>query len=440
MLLQKLKISLKLESNIFMEEYVVMSIGYACLTLGVPNAKYKSCTMKSASSYILMNLIQSNLEALDNALSYNIQNSIKLFRISSDIIPFGSHPINKVKWWEIYENQLSEIGCKAINNGMRLSMHPGQYTVLNSLDDTVVGRAVEDLRYHTKFLDSLGLPGEHKIVLHIGGTYGDKKAAVERFIKNYRALDENIRSRLVIENDDKQYKISEVLNIGRSEGIPVVFDNLHHKVNPDNTYSEVEWIEACAGTWKECDGLQKLHYSQQDAGKRLGSHSQTINLDEFYTFYNQISKHNIDIMLEVKDKNLSAIKCINATSSPDITKLEREWSRYKYLVLEHSQQIYNKIRQLLKDKKAYPVIEFYRLIDEASLIPVKPGNAINAAEHVWGYFKEISDEKIRKSFDKSIQKLSMGDSSTPVKRVLWKLVNEHQQKYLLDSLYFIDLF
>ena len=78
------------------------------------------------------------------------------------------------------------------------------------------------------------------------------------------------------------------------------------------------------------------------------------------------------------------------------------------MVLEHSQQIYNKIRQLLKDKSAYPVIEFYRLIDEALLMSVKPGNAINAAEHMWGYFKDISDEKIRKGFDKSIQKLSMG--------------------------------
>lgn len=416
-----------------------MKIGYACLTVGVSGTKYQSCTMKNASTDVLLSLIQSNLEVLDKILDYNIQNNIKLFRISSDIIPFGSHPINTVKWWEIFKNQLGEIGRKAVINGIRLSMHPGQYTVLNSIDDTVVERAIEDLRYHTRLLDAMGLGNEHKIVLHVGGIYGDKEAAIKRFIKSYRALDENIRFRLVIENDDRQYTISDVLSIGESEGIPVVFDNLHHQVNPDNTRSELEWITACSGTWKSLDGSQKLHYSQQAVDKRPGSHSLTIDIDGFLDFYKRIARNDLDIMLEVKDKNLSAIKCINAIASSEIQRLEREWSRYKYLILEHSPQGYNEIRQLLKDKKAYPVIEFYRLIDEAIRISIKPGNAVNAALHVWGYFKEIVDEKTRKSFEKSIQKVSMGESTVPVKRLLWKLVKEHQQQYLLDSLYFMDL-
>lgn len=416
-----------------------MNIGYACLTVGVPGTKQRTCTMKNATPVKLLSLIQSNIEALNRILDYNIQNDIKLFRISSDIIPFGSHYINKLKWWEIFNDQLNEIGLKAVANGIRLSMHPGQYTVLNSLDEAVVERAVEDLRYHTRFLDSMDLGKEHKIILHIGGVYGDKRSAIIRFIHYYNSLDENIRNRLVIENDDRHYSISDVLSIGEKEGIPVVFDNLHHQVNPDNTRSEIEWIASCRKTWKTEDGRQKLHYSQQNSHKRPGSHSATLDIEDFVRFSKCLAKQDIDIMVEVKDKNLSAIKCTNAIALPKIRRLEKEWERYKYLVLEHSPKLYKEIRKLLKDKRAYPVVEFYRLIDEALQAPIKPGNAVNVAQYVWGYFKDTVDIGTRLSFEKKVNKASMGESTGSMKRLLWRLTVEQQQRYLLDSLYFMKV-
>ncbi len=294
-----------------------MSIGYACLTVDVPGTKQRTCMLKNATPDVLRKLIQSNLEALNKILDYNIQNGIRLFRISSDIIPFGSHSVNTLRWWEEFNDQLKEVGQKGLAHGIRFSMHPGQYTVLNSPDEAVVARAVEDLRYHGRFLDAMGLGAEHKIILHIGGIYGDKTAAAQRFIQQYRCLDGNIHRRLVIENDDRQYTIADVLSIGESEGIPVVFDNLHHQVNSDDTHSEMEWIVACRSTWKAGDGLQKLHYSQQDTGKRPGSHSATLDVDEFLQFYTRLPQQDVDIMVEVKDKNLSAIKCINAIASVD---------------------------------------------------------------------------------------------------------------------------
>ncbi len=290
-----------------------MNIGYACLVVGVPGCKIRTCTIKNATSDVLLSLIKSNIETLDNILDYNIRTGIMLFRISSDIIPFGSHPVNALNWWDVFSGKLQEIGCKAQSAGVRLSMHPGQYTVLNSPNPVVVKRALDDLRYHARFLDAMGLSKQHKIVLHIGGVYGDKPGAINRFIKQYRCLDENIRQRLVIENDDRQYTISEVLSIGKNEGIPVVFDNLHHQVNPDHCYTDMEWIKTCANTWKPEDGPQKIHYSQQNPGKRPGSHSYTIDVNKFLVFYERLHNQDIDIMLEVKDKNLSAIKCIRAT-------------------------------------------------------------------------------------------------------------------------------
>lgn len=297
-----------------------MRIGYACLTVGVEGTKLRTCSLKNATPALLTELIYSNLLVLDKVLDYNIQNDIKLFRISSDIIPFGSHPVNKLEWWQIFADQLKNLGQKSHSHNMRLSMHPGQYTVLNSPIDVVVKRAVEDLRYHARFLDSLGLGPENKIVLHVGGVYGDRLASMERFVSEYRRLDENIRQRLVIENDDRQYRIGDVLSMGRSEGIPVVFDNLHHQVNPDNTHTELEWIEVCASTWKPQDGPQKIHYSQQDPSKRPGAHSATIHVNEFLQFVRNLPNSDVDIMLEVKDKNLSAVKCIHALRMSNFIK------------------------------------------------------------------------------------------------------------------------
>ena len=64
-------------------------------------------------------------------------------------------------------------------------MHPGQYTVLNSPNPEVVERAILDLDYHTKLLSSLGGGQENKMILHIGGGYGDKSQAIERFALSY---------------------------------------------------------------------------------------------------------------------------------------------------------------------------------------------------------------------------------------------------------------
>jgi len=110
-------------------------------------------------------------------------------------------------------------------------MHPGQYTVLNSPNEEVGARTIDDLNYHTRVLDSLGVGVEHKIVLHIGGIYNDKKQAIKRFITNYHHLDDSVKGRLVLENDDKSYNVNDVLEIGTILNAPVIFDNLHNEIN-----------------------------------------------------------------------------------------------------------------------------------------------------------------------------------------------------------------
>lgn len=411
-----------------------MNIGYACLTRGVRDTNQKTCISKNATPEKLTELIDHNLTVLDHILNYNIKNKIKLFRISSDIIPFGSSPVNDLNWEGLFAKKLAALGAKAMDNQMRLSMHPGQYTVINSPNSDVVDRAILDLEYHNKFLDALGLPPSHKLILHIGGVYGNKSAAMERFMINYERLEERIKNRLVIENDDKLYNVEDVLYIGEKMGIPVVFDNLHHQIlfNEANIHSEKYWISKCAKTWKAADGRQKTHYSQQAAGKRMGSHSDTVAINEFLAYYKRNSMEEVDIMLEVKDKNLSTVKCLNCLAkNPRIKFLEQEWSKYKYTVLERSPNVYQSIRDLLKDKTGYPAVEFYNYIENALNCEASDGNQMNAAQHVWGYFKDVASEKEKASFMKPT------NSPNALKRMLGRLAIKYNREYLLDSYYFI---
>jgi UV DNA damage endonuclease len=415
-----------------------MRIGYACLAIAVPGSEMKSCTLKNASPERLLLLIEHNLNSLQTLIDYNICNNVRLFRISSDLIPFGSSLSAELPWREIFSEKLLAIGQKILRSEMRVSMHPGQYTVLNSPDTLVAERGVEDLHYHASVLESMGLGNEHKIILHLGGVYGDKPQAISRFISRYKDLDPSIKKRLVLENDDRMYNIEDVLGVSSAVGIPVVYDTLHNSVNPfDKAVDNVAWIKACSDSWKKDDGPQKIHYSQQHQGKNPGAHSGSIQIAPFLEFWQQLSGMNIDIMLEVKDKNLSALKCINCTNEMSIAALETEWARYKYCILERSPQHYQKIRQLLREKGSYPALKMYRSIEDSFDLQFVPGNRVNAAQHVWGYFKDKASEAERRRFQTLLQKFSSGEAGIQlVKNHLLRLAEKYQEDYLLSGYYF----
>lgn len=285
------------------------NLGYACLLVDVENNNFRTLRKASITEDKLLEIIKHNLTSLENIIDYNIKKNIKLFRITSDLIPFGSSNLNTLNWKEIFKDDFDRISKKVHENQMRLTMHPGQYTILNSLSETVVLNSIMDLKYHHDILEALKLDYTSKMVLHIGGVYGNKEDAIARFITNFNKLDEGIKRRLIIENDERSYNIEEVLYISNIIKIPTVFDNLHHKINSPLTYkSDDEWIQLASLTWKKEDGRQKIHYSQQDPNKNIGAHSLTIDEVEFMDWYNKLTNKNIDIMFEVKDKNISQEK------------------------------------------------------------------------------------------------------------------------------------
>ena len=323
---------------------------------------------------------------------------------------------------------------------MRVSMHPGQYTVLNSPDSGVVQRAISDLSYHARFLDALQLDSTHKIILHVGGKYGDTASAISRFASVYRDLDPAITRRLILENDGSIYTIAEVLDLCHTIGTPAIYDNLHNAINPaDATKSDDYWISLCRGTWKPIDGAQKTHYSQQDQSKVRGAHSGTIAIDLFLDYCHGLSGEKPDMMLEVKDKNRSAVKCQLCLGLPNQRLLETEWGRYKYSVLERSPADYQDIREMLKDKATNHSVLFYQTVERAMKQPENRGRALNALEHVWGYFSDLATPAEAKQYVSRRDAYSNGSLQLEkVKNTLYRLAQKYRQDYLLGSYYFID--
>ena len=136
---------------------------------------------------------------------------------------------------------------------MRVSMHPGQYTVLSSPDQRIVDAAQADLVFHARLLDALGLDMRHKIVIHVGGAYSDKAATLERWSAAFLNLPLHVRARLILENDERLFGVEDVLTASAASGVPVVLDVLHHRVyaGPDADDALADLMRAAARTWTD---------------------------------------------------------------------------------------------------------------------------------------------------------------------------------------------
>ncbi len=283
-------------------------LGYVAIALSLDATTNRTCRLKNATPERLRELIAMNLDGLGEVLRFNLANDIFLYRISSMIIPFGSHPVNQLRWWEMFGRELAELGLFIRANDVRVSMHPGQFTVLCSPKPEVVKSAIEEINWHVRLLDWLGVDDTCKVIIHIGGAYGDKPAAMRRFVRVANSLPERHRARLVIENDERTYSAEEVLSISDLTGLPVVFDWLHHQANPGTMTDEVELIARCFATWREKDGIPKVHLSSQVPGGKVGKHDDWIDPADLQRFMALTPDVPFDCMLEAKRKDQALFK------------------------------------------------------------------------------------------------------------------------------------
>ena len=284
-----------------------MKVGYPCINRGIGCTANATFRLASYSEARFLQAVQNNLACLRKILEYNVQNGFLFFRISSDLIPFASHPICSVPWANHFIQTFQEIGRFIRKEGIRISMHPDQFVLINALREDLVEKSIKELEYHAEVLDVMGLDRSAKIQIHVGGVYGDKPKSMSRFVQRYHSLKNSLRKRLVIENDDRLFSLKDCMALHDETGVPVLLDTFHHEFL-HNGEDLRESLELTARTWKKKDGVPMVDYSLQEKGQRAGAHAKTLHLPTFKKFIEMTRGFDFDLMLEIKDKEKSALK------------------------------------------------------------------------------------------------------------------------------------
>jgi UV DNA damage endonuclease len=256
-------------------------------------------------------LALENVKGLYEIIKWNNEHRIEVFRMTSCLFPWMSeYELHQLPDYEEIAEILAAAGKIAIENNQRLSFHPGHFNILASPNESVVKGTIKELNQHSQIMDLMGLPANHmsEINIHVGGHYGNKSLATKRWIENFKLLDPNTQSRLVVENDDKAglYSVKDLYNyIYKEIGIPITFDFLHHDCHPDNT-TEQEALEMALSTWPS-KVIPSTHYS---SSRKLHEDESAKKLAHADYVYEEIKTygHTFDITLEAKAKDLAVLK------------------------------------------------------------------------------------------------------------------------------------
>ena len=218
-----------------------IQLGFACINTDL-REKSVFCsrvarlkTVQDKGLGYLKDLVRENIKDLKHLIRWNFENGIRFMRMSSEMMPHFANPrLKKLEGikaedytFDFIKKDLEEVGRLARLYKQRLTFHPGQFNILSTPSEDVFQNTYGDLKWHADFMDVCGLDQDNVMVIHGGGVYGDKKSALERFIKNFNRLPENVQRRLVIENCEKCYNVEDVLYISDITGCPVIFDTHH---------------------------------------------------------------------------------------------------------------------------------------------------------------------------------------------------------------------
>ena len=272
--------------------------------------------------------LRHSLERLRAILDYLDGNDIRMYRVATALAPYASHPTLTEFHGQVEEcaEELAAIGRLVRDRDIRLSSHPGQYTVLNSTDPGVQAAAVAELEVQAALFDAMGLGPEAVVVLHVGGSAGGIAAACARFVAGFELLSDAAQARLVIENDDRSFGTRDVVELAERTGLRVVWDVLHHHCHDPAGMTDREAIEAALATWPG-DVTPKIHYSSprldvetrnlrrdrrvetQIVLPQLRAHADLVDPIGFERFMLDVSgERDFDVMLEAKAKDLALLR------------------------------------------------------------------------------------------------------------------------------------
>lgn len=275
--------------------------GFFCSTSDNKLSTNRTLNLNNLNYENLEKKVEQNAKDLIKLLKYSKEKEYTIFRLGNSFIPFLSHTLFDISWLDKLDYILDETKEKIKDFDIRITIHPGQYTVLNSPRKDVVENSLKELENFFWLFDRLGINEEGTVLIHGGGAYGEKEKAMQRLINT---INENswLKERLALENDERVYTAKEILTVCETTKIPMVFDIYHHSLNLSEFYGK-DIIK----TWK--NRRVKMQLSSKGEGK-FGKHADFIDLKDFLEFENIFYEHinNIDIMIEAKKKELAIEK------------------------------------------------------------------------------------------------------------------------------------
>ena len=300
-----------------------MRLGFAVKIVGQPGLKSNDSRRWQNDPHLSVSLAY-----LKDIFAYLRQIQVGMYRLSSNLAPYVTHPDLPQFHNQIIEcaQELATVGQVAQQDGLRLSFHPGAYTVLNSPDEDIALKTVVELRAQAEILDAMGLGPEAVSNIHVGGLYGDKQAALARFVNRYQHLPEAIQRRLVLENDERAFHLGDTYTIHQQTGIRLVLDQLHHLCNPAPSMSLEQALHLALSTWPPGQ-TPKIHFStphtamiaaerRDESGQkrstwrepRLSQHADLIDPFAFIALLGAAEQRDFDVMLECKAKDIALLR------------------------------------------------------------------------------------------------------------------------------------
>ena len=287
---------------------------------------------QSLSQEKVYELIIHNLDATERLVDYvsGLPIQQRMLRLGSDMLPAYTEPtfghLSKTNYiTSIIADRLNTIGKKARANDVRLSMHPGQFTVLASDTPDIVERSIEEFEYHVDIARYMGYGRkfqDFKINVHISGRQGPEgiKAVLPR-------LSQEARNTITIENEENAWGLDSCLELEKH--VALVLDIHHHWCHSAGEYIEVndDRVKRVIDSWRGVRPAMHYSVSREDY---ITGHRQDVKPDFQQLLAQGFKKANLrahsdymwntavnewagtfrkdfDIMVEAKCKNLASI-------------------------------------------------------------------------------------------------------------------------------------
>ena len=293
---------------------------------------------KEVAEERLWDIMVHNIKSYYNLIEYvgGLPNELRMVRLGSDVLPVYTEPTWSYFWRkpdvrQYCEKHFPNVGAKARELDVRLSMHPGQFTVLASDNPDIVERSIEEFEYHVDVARWMGFGQQYqdfKINVHISGRKGPAG-----IIDVYPRLSTEARNTITIENDENSWGIDASLELRKH--LALVLDIHHHWVKTgeyirptDDRFSRIvdSWrgvrpvihysvsredilVDHDADTLPDMEKLLEQGYKKQ----KLRAHSD-------YMWNSAVNdwalsfRDYADIMVESKAKNLASIKLFESAN------------------------------------------------------------------------------------------------------------------------------